>query len=156
MEQIIKKTETLHFILTDVSKSEDQVYIHEQIKAFNNIVSEHHRMVRKIGTKSLNIFISDHQGEIWGGLVADTYWGWLEIDDFWLDESLRRQGYGREMLAYIEAEAIKEGCTQAFLQTFSFQARGFYEKQGYYVVGQMDDYPPGHALYWMRKDFGTT
>ncbi len=28
------------------------------------------------------------------------------------------------------------------------QARGFYEKHGYRVIGQVDDYSPGH----MRKD----
>jgi hypothetical protein len=37
------------------------------------------------------------------------------------------------------------------LETFSFQARGFYEKCGYKVVGQLDDCPPGQRFYWMYK-----
>ena len=59
----------------------------------------------------------------------------------------------RAMLAAAEAEARLRGCLRARLSTFDFQARGFYEKQGYCVVGTLADYPPGSAMYWMRKDF---
>ena len=52
-----------------------------------------------------------------------------------------------------EQEARRRGCRYAQLTTYSFQARGFYEKLGYSVVGQMDDYPPGRRSLWMRKDF---
>jgi hypothetical protein len=38
------------------------------------------------------------------------------------------------------------------LRTFSFQARRFYEKEGYRVVGELADYLPGETLYWVRKD----
>ena len=38
------------------------------------------------------------------------------------------------------------------LSTFSFQARDFYQRHGYRVVGQLDDYPPGETFYWMRKE----
>lgn len=48
-------------------------------------------------------------------------------------------------------EQIKEFNNQQ-LRTFGFQARGFYEKQGYRVVGALEDYPPGNAMFWMRKD----
>ena len=46
------------------------------------------------------------------------------------------------------------GCTRVFLQTYSFQAKDFYQKLGYQVVGQLDDYPPGQSFYWMRKELG--
>jgi len=51
-----------------------------------------------------------------------------------------------------EGEARARGCQQAWVRTFRFQARGFYERLGYRVVGVLEDYPPGDALYWMRKD----
>jgi hypothetical protein len=38
----------------------------------------------------------------------------------------------------------------AWLDTFSFQARGFYEKLGYEEFGQLD-YPPDHHRHFMRK-----
>ena len=96
---------------------------------------------------------NDRGGEIIGGLVADTYWDWLEINYLWLDERLRGHRLGARLLQAAEAEARRRGCRHAQLTTFSFQARGFYEKMGYRVVGQLDDYPPGGAYYWLRKDF---
>ncbi len=143
------------FTLTDAPLAGDRDYIHQQIRAFNDATSEHHRAIRQAGPSSLDILARDDKGRLVGGLIARTYWGWLEIDDFWLDEALRGRGYGREWLRMAEEEARQRGCTRALLRTFSFQARGFYEKEGYRVVGQLQDYPPGETFYWMRKDIGT-
>ena len=65
---------------------------------------------------------------------------------------LRRLGHGRALLRMAEAEARTRGCSHVMLTTYSFQARGFYEKEGYRVVGEMAGYPPGTTYYWMRKD----
>jgi hypothetical protein len=51
-------------------------------------------------------------------------------------------------------EAIRRGCRGAYLDTFSYQARPFYEKLGYAVFGTLDDYPPGHQRFFMRKRLG--
>jgi hypothetical protein len=40
-----------------------------------------------------------------------------------------------------------------WLDTFSFQARPFYEKLGYEVFGQLEDYPRGHSRYFLQKRF---
>jgi GNAT superfamily N-acetyltransferase len=145
--------ESLRLTYTAEPDSRDRAAIHEQIRAFNDAVSAHHRATRKDGARPLDIYVHDGQGRLRGGLVADTYWGWLEIDDLWLEEGLRGMGNGRRLMAMAEAEAKTRGCTRALVRTFSFQARGFYEKLGYRVAGALEDYPPGQALYWMRKDF---
>ena len=129
-------------------------FIHEQIKAFNNNVSEHHRNTRQTDLGTLDLIIRNESDEVVGGLTADIYWGWLDINDLWVHESLRGQGFGRQLLTTAEAEGVKRGCTQVLLTTFSFQAKDFYEHLGYRVVGQLDDYPPGETYFWMRKDFG--
>ncbi len=139
--------------LTDTPDPAAREAIHAGIVAFNDETSIHHRQARQTDTQSLDIYLRDADGRLLGGLLAETYWGWLAIQDFWLVEELRGQNWGRKMLALLEAEAIARGCGRAWLRTFSFQARGFYEKQGYRVVGALEDYPPGHTFYWLRKDF---
>ncbi len=93
----------------------------------------------------------DGEAEIAGGLVGRTYFGWLFVSLFYLPPDLRRQGLGKELLRRAEAEARARGCVGAHLDTFSFQARGFYEKQGYAVFGALPDCPPGHARFFPSK-----
>ena len=133
--------DALRFLLSDEAEPETRRTIHEEIKAFNNAVSQHHRVIRGAGARPLQITVRDGQGQLLGGLVGDTYWGWLDIDDLWLHESLRGLGYGRRLMAMAETEALARGCSRTFVRTFSFQARGFYEQLGYRVVGRLDDYP---------------
>jgi ribosomal protein S18 acetylase RimI-like enzyme len=125
------------------------------MKAFNNQISPYHRHVRTHPPQPLDLFLRTDGGDIVGGLVADTYWNWLDIEDFWIHIDLRGRGYGRQLLALAEETAQARGCRHAHLTTFSFQARGFYEKVGYQVVGALVDYPPGATYFWLRKDFPT-
>jgi len=69
----------------------------------------------------------------------------------WVAEALRRTGYGRQLIAAMEHAAKERGCTSAHLDTFSYQARPFYESLGYKVFGTLDDYPPGHQRFFMKK-----
>ena len=42
----------------------------------------------------LNLFVRDETGTVIGGLLADTYWGWMAINILWLRDDLRGQGLG--------------------------------------------------------------
>jgi GNAT superfamily N-acetyltransferase len=66
-------------------------------------------------------------------------------------ETLRGQGLGRELMRRAEEEAIARGCHASWLDTFQFQARGFYERLGYTCFGELSDYPPGFSRYFMQK-----
>ena len=99
----------------------------------------------------IGFFIRDNEGNIAGGVVGEIAWQWLYILYVWLREDIRNQGYGTRLIKKAEAEAIKLGCGNAYLQTFSFQAPRFYEKLGYAVYGTLDDIPPGHTRYYMKK-----
>ena len=103
------------------------------------------------GAARLVLLVRDGDGTIRGGLLGYTHWNWLFVGHLWVHESLREQGLGHELLARAEAEAAARGCRNAHLDTFSFQARGFYESLGYEVFGTLDDYPPGHRRYFLQK-----
>jgi N-acylglucosamine-6-phosphate 2-epimerase len=101
--------------------------------------------------------VLDGQEEIIAGLVGTARFWWtgrggLEIEELWVQERVRRRGYGRRLVARVEADARERGCVFAHVHTFSFQARGFYERVGYRVIGQLDEYAPGVTLYWLKKD----
>jgi hypothetical protein len=65
-----------------------------------------------------------------------------------------RQGWGRALLERAERHARERGCRDAHLTSFSFQAPGFYRKQGYEEFGVLADFPPGHTHHFFRKRLG--
>lgn len=87
-----------------------------------------------------------------GGVIGETHWDWLYINLMWIREDLRGHGYGKRLLELAEAEALKRGAKKAYLDTFSFQAPGFYEKFGYQVFGTLEDFPAGHQRYYCMKE----
>jgi GNAT superfamily N-acetyltransferase len=94
--------------------------------------------------------LTDANGEVKGGIFARCGSGVLFIKTFWIDEAQRRKGHGRALMAAAEAEGRRRGCTTAWLDTFEFQARPFYEKLGFTVFGTLD-YPAGFKRFFMQK-----
>ncbi len=86
-----------------------------------------------------------------GGLIGHVGFGWLFVRLLFLPADLRGQGLGAGLLPRAEDEARARGCVGAHLDTLSFQARGFYEKQGYAAFGVLPDCPPGHARFFFSK-----
>jgi len=148
----IRHIDDFHIVLTEDPKPAQQESIRQQVKAFNEAASDCHRRLRKSGRQSLVLFLHDKANRQVGGLLASTCWGWLKIDELWLEEPLRGNGYGTVRMQEAEAEALARSCTRAHVKTWEFQAREFYERLGYRVVGELQDYPPGHTFYWLRKE----
>jgi GNAT superfamily N-acetyltransferase len=95
--------------------------------------------------------LRDPEGDIVGGILGEVYWGWFYVDLLWVEEALRGKGLGHSLLARAEEAARQRGAGHVYLDTFSFQAPGFYEKHGYRVFGELPDYPDGHTRYFMTK-----
>jgi ribosomal protein S18 acetylase RimI-like enzyme len=102
---------------------------------------------------TLTIGARDADQKIIGGLVANLQpgWKWMHVHRLWVDESHRRAGIGRLLLEAAEKEAQTRGCLHVAVDTFEFQARGFYENQGYSVYAVLEDYPVGHRKFMLRK-----
>lgn len=130
-----------------------RTFLKHHIQSFNNRHSSFHLEARTAGYKKpLLIKLEDDFGDVVGGLAAFTYWNWLDIEDFYIPAQFRGEGTGTRVITLAEQTAIERGCKWARLATFEFQARAFYERLGYRVVGELEDYPPGSAWYLMRKE----
>jgi GNAT superfamily N-acetyltransferase len=106
--------------------------------------------------KNYALFARDPSGIVLGGLLGSTHWNHFFISALFVYERFRKAGIGRELMQRAEAEAITSDCDAIFLDTFDFQARGFYEKLGFTVFGVLDNYPPGHQRFYMVKPVGQT
>jgi GNAT superfamily N-acetyltransferase len=103
------------------------------------------------GFQPLAVFARDGQGALVGGAHGQVNWNWLHVGLLWVAPELRRTGLGSRLLDSIERAARERGCTNAHLDTFSYQARPFYERHGYTLFATLEDYPPGQRRYFLRK-----
>lgn len=90
-------------------------------------------------------------GALVGGVAGYTQYGWFSVDQLWVADDRRGTGLGSRLLAAAEAEARRRGCHSVRLDTYSFQARPFYEALGYVLFGELDHYPDEHRKYFLAK-----
>ncbi|MCT7352304.1 GNAT family N-acetyltransferase [Streptomyces sp. 15-116A] len=103
----------------------------------------------------LHVWASDPSGNLAGGLVGHTWTTWLHVTYLWVDAPHRGKGLGTRLLTTAEHLASTErACTASRLETWDFQAPAFYRKQGYEVVCEIPDYPPGITEYTLTKRLG--
>jgi len=102
----------------------------------------------------LSLIARDDDGTLIAAALGETGRGWLHVSVVWVEERARGRRLGTQLVNAMEAEAIRRGCHGAYLDTFSYQARPFYEKLGYEVFGTLENYPRGHQRFYMRKRLG--
>ena len=102
---------------------------------------------------SLGLVIDDPKLGSVGGVYGKLLLGnCLSIDVLWVYEKFRNLGYASKLMHAIEDAAIKLGSHLAMVDTFDFQALGFYQKLGYEVFGILDDCPcVGNKRYFLKK-----
>jgi GNAT superfamily N-acetyltransferase len=110
------------------------------------------------GYKSYSTYMlkyDNSNGQLIGGIIFDIRGEWMDIDFLFIEEAERKHGIGSMLLEDAELFAKAKGCKKVFLNTFSFQARPFYQKHGYHVV-YVQEYEPGKTCrYYMEKKFLT-
>jgi GNAT superfamily N-acetyltransferase len=90
-------------------------------------------------------------GRLVGGVRGFVFLDWLRIELLFVDEGVRRTGLGRRLLEDAEEKAWKLGAKHAVLETFEWQARAFYVKQGYEEFARLENYVKGFYLAHMKK-----
>ena len=129
---------------------------HNPSQADNDVVREglitcYERKMNETRDKEFSVFLKNDLGEIVGGIQAhfDTESVYVEI--LWVNEKLRKKGYGSKLLNAAEFEALKNGCVFSTLDTLAFEAEGFYLKNGYQPIGEIKKYWHEHSRIFLRK-----
>ena len=98
----------------------------------------------------LAIFVRD-TGKVVAGISGWTWGDCCELQSLWVEPGLRGRGLATRLIAAAEAEAASRGCSQTVHFTYGFQARALYERNGYELVGCVQDFPSGTDVLWYRK-----
>lgn len=102
----------------------------------------------------LSYVLKDNTGQAIGGINATLYcWNIMYVDVLHVDYAHRGKGYGKLLLDKAESKAKSLGGYMSHLDTFDWQAKEFYEHLGYLVFGILENCPPGHKRYYMKKEF---
>jgi len=80
----------------------------------------------------------EEDGAFLGGVNAFRLDTLLMVDRLWVAEEARGRGLGRRLLSAVEERGRAAGARQVELNTFGFQAPGFYEKMGYRRFGALE------------------
>ena len=87
-----------------------------------------------------------------GGITGNIHAKELHISLLALHTTSRGKGYGQKLIQVVEDFALHNDCHTLTVTTQSFQAKPFYEKQGFQVFGQLEDVPfAGTTRYYLVK-----
>lgn len=126
-------------IITKSSPSSEEIqFLEDRLYEFNSTQTS------KDDGQLFAFLIRNDQQEIIAGLSGWTWANACELRTLWVHPSYRGQGYGRSLLEGAEQEAQDRGCKVILLTSYSFQAPEFYQKYGYTLEWQLNDFPPGH------------
>ena len=97
------------------------------------------------------IGVRDAKRRLLGGLIMQSYWRETYIELLWLSAPARKAGVGSKLIQEAERRARRRGSRLIHLNTFSFQAPGFYEKRGYRRFGTISGSPRGESRHFYVK-----
>lgn len=129
----------------------EKTYAKARTAILKGLVAYNRSQIGQRKWKNIAVSVRDEDGVIVGGVCGEVWADWLFVKLLWLDEAHRGQDYASRAMEALEDEARAFGAKHAYLDTFSFQARPFYEKRGYQVFGTLENYPDDHSRYWLTK-----
>ena len=136
----------VEIVVSESPAKEDLKIIYSGLLAFNS------NAYGPPENKPLLILLRDTgTGETLGGLHAAWFYNWLYVTMLFVPEALRMLGLGLKLLAAAETYARSQESTGIWLDTYSFQAPGFYERAGFEAFGELPNFPPGYSRIFYRK-----
>ena len=98
------------------------------------------------------IVVKSDSGDVVGGIEFETYWGRSFIHNLWIEESFRNNGLGTELINRAEKVTKSMNCYGVDVSTMSFQAKEFYEKNGFKCIGKFENFTGGHQCLFFSKE----
>ncbi|KML69102.1 GNAT family N-acetyltransferase [Pectobacterium peruviense] len=130
--------------VTDTPESDEEEFVIASLW-------KHNAQYDAVDISPLFLNFKDDDNNIIAGLISRTWWGALEVQYLWVSEKYRKSGLGRQLMQAAEKEALKRDCHLAYVDTFAFQAKGFYEKLGYKEYGNLPGYAHKHTRHYLAK-----
>lgn len=118
---------------------------------WNGLIRYNRQQAGPLRYKRTVLSVRDGKGRLLGGLILQSYWKESYVELLWLSTRARRGGLGSKLIQEAERRARKRGSRLIHLNTYSFQAPGFYEKQGYQRFGGMAGSPQGASRHFYVK-----
>jgi GNAT superfamily N-acetyltransferase len=130
------------------SKSDIELLSHGIMKFNNDTI---HDLEPIEAERRFHVMVRDDDGVLHGGIRATCYWNTLHIELLWLSIYTRGSGIGRKLIEQAEAFARENNCENALVETTSWQAKPFYEKNGYHHMATLKNRPKGHSSHYLTK-----
>ena len=138
---------TLRITIPDTPSDDHRDAILAPLRAYNISQAGDPRI------RSVAILLTDDEGNHVGGVWGKIGYDWLFVEFLAVPERYRGNHFGTMLMQEAEKIARADGCIGIWLDTFEFQARGFYEKIGFEVFGTLEDHPMGFSRFFLRKRF---
>lgn len=111
------------------SSEEQKERIHKRLQDYNA------QFMKEFSDFSCHI---EENGVIVAGIVAESVGDTVEVEFLFVDETYRGRGLGKALLEHVETAAREQGIRRVLLNTYSFQAPGFYRTLGYQEVLKLE------------------
>lgn len=111
------------------SSEEQKEHLHKRLQEYNA------RFMQGFADFSFHM---EENGVIVAGIVAESVGDTVEVEFLFVEEACRGRGLGRTLLEHVETAAREQGMRRVLLNTYSFQAPGFYRKTGYQEVLKLE------------------
>ncbi|WP_369789094.1 GNAT family N-acetyltransferase [Rouxiella sp. WC2420] len=134
----------MELIVSDISSIKEEQTIIDNLWEYNSHVTP-------VDIKPLRVVAKNESGDIVGGLLSRTWWGGLDIQYLWVAQENRKMGLGKRLMQTAQLEAIGRGCHMAYVDTFSFQALGFYQRLGFRQYGELAEFAHQHTRFYLSK-----
>lgn len=142
----------INIVVTNNKDYEDT--IRNGIRKFNNNMNPENPIFQVHREKGYNApfgFYALINNKVIGGIIAHKKMQWLDIDILFVNKDFRHNKIGSQLISKAIEYCKEQQLIGIHLYTLDFQAKGFYEKQGFELIAEIKDWPKGITRYEFIK-----